>query len=345
MIFKEAHFNKISEILLADHDEYGEIYLVGGYIRDSMAGRQTHDFDFVVRKNSINAARKIADLFNGDYYVMDKERQMARAIIQLNYQEKTFFDFSILNRGEIISDLKNRDFTINAIAVNLSSPGKLIDPLGGIDDLEKRRLNPCDNDAFNRDPVRTLRSVRFIQSFNLDYTKKTRNLILNAARGLKNVSAERVRDEICQIFSLETFSGSLDMLKEFNVLNEVFPEIPSLLEIPANPPHVHNAYDHTIRVVEIMHLLISFIRSGILNSSNPFLKSAILIIGKYKNDLIEYVNRDLTPGRGLDIICLFAALYHDVAKGFIEPQNTEGKVSFPGHSHQSAEIAARRARS
>lgn len=109
IILEEIEFLKIKELLLAQKDDYGEIFLVGGYVRDAILKKPSKDLDFVVTKNAAKAARCIADKFYGDYYLLDRQRETARALITLNGQQ-LIVDTAIMNGEKIEDDLKKEIF-------------------------------------------------------------------------------------------------------------------------------------------------------------------------------------------------------------------------------------------
>ena len=344
MNFEDAVFQELRNLLLSNLDFYEEVYLVGGYIRDGLAQIPSHDLDFVLRRNSIQAARSIADHFNGDFYVMDKERQTARAIIQNDSNEKTIIDCSLLDENGINSDLSRRDFTINALSLDLNHPDQIIDTLGGVNDLKEKRLKLCSDASLELDPVRTLRSVRFIQSFGLNVSDDTKSLIQANSKNLVKVSAERIRDEVFNIFALERILDSVMLLDDFRILEVVFPEIPCLKKLNPGLPHVHNVFDHTVRVVEIFGVLARSVLYENFQISENALRKAEEVIHPFRLDLKKYFNRELTSGRSIFTLAHFAALYHDCAKSESMAIVCDGKQSFPGHAEAGAEIAAGRAK-
>lgn len=338
MIFKEELSRKIREILLANQNETGDIYLVGGFIRDSLAGRVSHDYDFVLQKKSIESARKIADQLDGDFYILDKERQTARVIIHTGMKKKTLIDFSLINGGMIINDLKSRDFTINSIATHLQNMDLFIDPLGGVNDLEKKWLNPCNKNSFISDPVRVLRAVRFIQSFDLKFTSEIEKQIIQAVPFLIDISPERIRDELCQLFLLKKFIGSLGLMNRFQIIQVIFPEMLELKNVPAIPPHVYNGFDHTVKLAEYLQSLVQAISSGNGHALNPFHHHDLSFLENYQDSLNKYFFQDITPDRPVAVLIIFSALYHDIAKARINPVERKGKFLYPNHAEIGAEV-------
>jgi tRNA nucleotidyltransferase/poly(A) polymerase len=345
MNFENAIFQELRNVLLANLEVYEKVYLVGGFIRDTLAQRSSHDLDFVLKRNPIQAARSIADQFKGDFYVLDKERQTARAIIQNSSNEKTIVDCSLLDEKGIGTDLSHRDFTINALALDLNHPGQIIDTLGGVDDLAEKRLNLCSEASLLLDPVRTLRSVRFIQSFGLRVSSETRGLIQANSKNLLQVSAERIRDEVFNIFALERIQDSIALLDDFGILEVIFPEITDLKNLNPGPPHVQNVFNHTVRVVEIFGALVRSVLFEDSQISENILEKVEEIIRPFRSDLKQFFFRELTPGRNIFALTHFAALYHDCAKSESTSVVRNGNLSFPGHDEVGAEIAAVRGKS
>ena len=286
MKLEERFFTKISDFFLTRRDNFGEIYVIGGYLRDKILNKFNKDLDFVVKKNSIKAAREIADCFGGDFYTLDKERETARALIPLENQQ-LIVDVALINGENIFDDLGKRDFTINAMAINLIEPDRIIDPLGGQQDLQHKKLVPCSESSFSEDPVRTLRSVRFIQNLGLDFDPNIKPAIIAASKNLHLISAERIRDELCQILELSGLDRSYTLLVEFGILAHVLPEIVNMKEITPKNPHVHDGLTHSLRVSELTRFFLDCILNTVEKSENKFLNDVQLLIGNYKDPLIK----------------------------------------------------------
>lgn len=340
---EESLFNKICDFLLTRREIFGETYAIGGYLRDNLLNKINKDMDFVVKMNSIKAAREIADFFGGDFYTLDKERETARALIPLENQ-KYIVDVAIFNGENIFEDLKKRDFTINAMAINLLEPDEIIDPLGGQRDLQLKKLNPCSDSSFIDDPVRTLRSVRFIQNLALSYDPAIKPAIIFASKNLSLISAERIRDELCQILGLSDLDRSYALMDEFEILDRVFPEIVNIKEIASKFPHVHDCLTHSLRVAELIRYFLDCITNSEKKSENKFLNDVQSLIGKHKDSLKKYIkNFDKLNFSVYSLIAL-AGIYHDSAKQNILPVENEGKIVFPNHANKSAQIVHARMR-
>ena len=341
MNLEEAPLNRIRDILLANRDDYGEIYLIGGYVRDYLLQKQNKDLDFSVTKNAAKAARSIADCFGGDFYMLDHQRETARALITVDYVQMVV-DVATISGENINEDLAKRDFTINAMAVDLADLNKIIDPLNGRTDLLAHRLIPCSENSFTNDSVRTLRAVRFIQNLSLDYDKKVKQAIKNASKNLISVSGERIRDELCHIFNLPDIKKSMLLLVEFALFRQLFPDLIQLQDIPPQPPHVHDAFTHTFRVAELTQLFIESIKNLPQQPENEFLNDVLLLVGKYKNCLVKFLDELADRNISINTLMILAALYHDSGKALIVPTREDDKVIYPNHAEKSANIVRER---
>ncbi len=175
-----------------------ELYLVGGALRDALLGRLSHDYDFAVAKNAIDAARRVAAAFGADFYVLDETFDTARVIISNKDGERDLLDFAAFRGDDLDADLRGRDFTINAIAFDLRRQ-TILDPLNGASDLRANIIRACSNTALQDDPIRVLRAVRQAAAFGFKIDAGTRRAMKQAASSLSSVSAERQRDELFKI--------------------------------------------------------------------------------------------------------------------------------------------------
>ncbi|MBO9309396.1 MAG: CCA tRNA nucleotidyltransferase, partial [Chloroflexi bacterium] len=151
-----------------------EVYLVGGCVRDALLRRPSHDLDLATPSDGRQLARRIANALKGDYYALDPERQVGRAIVRYDGVRYTV-DVARFRGGSLEEDLRGRDFTVNAIAVPLRGDLQaLIDPLNGMRDLFDKRLRRCSPEAIRDDPIRALRAIRQSVQFKLLIERETR---------------------------------------------------------------------------------------------------------------------------------------------------------------------------
>lgn len=189
-----------------------KVYLVGGSVRDMLLGAETHDLDFAVDGDGLTLARYVAGELGGAFVTLDVRRQTGRVVLG-RPPDRQVLDFASLRGRDLLSDLRGRDFTINAIAVGRRKDGgwQLYDPLGGCTDLMARRLRVTSATSFADDPLRTLRAVRMRAQFGCLLDVQSEAWLRAAVPSLREVSAERIRDEW---FKLLDLPGAADSLRE-----------------------------------------------------------------------------------------------------------------------------------
>jgi tRNA nucleotidyltransferase (CCA-adding enzyme) len=196
-------------------------YLVGGTVRDVLLSRfkPNFDLDFVLPEAAISTAKKIADYYRAGFVVLDEARQIARVVL-----EAGTLDFALQVGKDITIDLQRRDFTINAIAYDCSQE-RIIDPLGGVRDLENRVLRMIARDNLIDDPLRLLRAYR--QAAQLDFTiaESTRSTIRELAPLIAHVSAERVQAELNYLLVNPIGDLGIQAAQEDNLLEVWLPNV------------------------------------------------------------------------------------------------------------------------
>ena len=145
-----------------------EGYLVGGSVRDFLMEKTFVDRDIAI-KGAENFAKKIANQFNATFIELDPENKIYRLVLddKINY-----IDISELQGETIEKDLARRDFTINAIAINLAN-GNIIDPFGGKPDIKNKIIQHIKDSNFIDDPLRILRAFRFASTTGFDISDET----------------------------------------------------------------------------------------------------------------------------------------------------------------------------
>lgn len=232
-----------------------EAYLVGGAVRDLLLGHPSvKDLDFALPGDGLQAARRVANALGASYYPLDVERKTGRAVCDVSTGgrvDRFHLDFAALRGANLDADLADRDFTINAIALSLTASPRLIDPLGGQQDLQAQRIRAASPTAFRRDPVRVIRAVRQSVAFDFAITAETRPLISEAASLLPLVSPERQRDELMKLLNTPRPGSAVSLLQQLGVLLYLVPEAAAMERVPQSPPHHLDVLQHTIRAMDI----------------------------------------------------------------------------------------------
>ena len=321
------------------------VYLVGGAVRDALLGRPIHDLDFVMARNAIKLARQVADKLKGDFYPLDKERDTGRVIATGEDGRRTLMDFAAFRGRDLEADLLGRDFTLNAIAIDLADD-TIHDPLGGAQDLKEKRLRACTPSAFVDDPVRILRGVRIAANFGLHLLPDTRKAMKDAASLLGNVSPERLRDELFRILDGKQPAACVRALDLLGALDKVLPELSVLKGVDQAEPHVHDVWEHTLSTLDWLEtILVALAPQYDPDAAGDLFNGLLLIqLGRFRQQLGEILATPLTADRSQRSLLFLAALYHDVAKPQAKKLDEEGRLRFWDHDQQGAEMAAARAR-
>jgi len=336
-------------------------FLVGGAIRDALLSRPTHDLDFVLPGSKVlKTSRVIADKLGGAYYPLDEKRGTARIILKQSSGSRQILDFASLRSDTIEGDLRLRDFTINAIALDIKDPQSLIDPLEGARDLHAGLLRSCSEKSMLDDPVRALRGVRLSVDFGLKITTDTNQLIRQAVPLLPNISAERSRDELFRILSGQKPWTAIQILEIIGALPFLLPELVQLIGVKQTSPHIYDVWTHTLNVVENLTTILNTLSQNFDpdKSGNWALAILSLRLGRYREQLHDHLQTFLNPNRSLRGLLVLAALYHDsgkplttqtvegageLASGGPEQSRDGDRIRFIGHERQSAHLVSNRA--
>ncbi|PWH19011.1 MAG: hypothetical protein DDG59_04365 [Anaerolineae bacterium] len=322
------------------------IYLVGGAVRDALLGKTITDFDFVVSENSLQIARRVANALSGAYYPLDSQRQYGRVVWSSPQGERIKLDFALQVGNSIEEDLQHRDFTVNAIALDLQRPQRIIDPLHGAQDILAKTLRACSDEAFRHDPLRVIRGIRFALTLNFRIEPPTwRSMVANAP-GLVTVSAERKAEELFRLLSSHAVASGIRLLDRVGALPYTLPELLTLKRVEQSPPHRQDVYQHTLAVLNRLEEILGALCEAFdeERQANLVMGMASLRLGRYRDRLSEYFAERFTPERNKRALLFLAALYHDSGKASTASKDEKGQWRFFGHERRSAELFEERGR-
>jgi poly(A) polymerase len=322
-----------------------ELYLVGGAVRDAMLGRLSLDLDFAAPANGIRLARRVADVLKADVFPLDDERDTGRVIVTLADGSREKLDFATYRGDSLEEDLHNRDFTVNALAVDLRTMS-LLDPLGGAADLRAKKLRACSDTAISDDPIRILRGIRQAAAFGFHIDPSTRKAMKSAASLIERISPERVRDELFRILEGAQPASSIRALDMLGVLVHILPELSAMKGVKQPEPHIHEVWEHTLQVLSALDGILSALSVGYDPDATNDLFTGLLVLrlGRYREQYAEHFSRQLNTDRSVRGLLFLTTLYHDVAKPHTITKDENGRIRFWGHDERGAEMAAERAR-
>ncbi len=312
-------------------------YLVGGYVRDTLLQRDIVDIDIAVSGDALILAQKFSEVLQGNFILLDAENHVARVVFRKN--DKQFcLDISAL-RGSIEQDLSLRDFTIDAMAIDMNKLGEgisaedIIDPFKGQSDIIDKFVRVVSNDALQNDPIRMLRAVRLAAEMGFVIEKNTEVLIMDQHQLLANVALERINEELCHLFSLPETSYWLRILDHLRLLEMMFPELDRTRGVEQPIEHYWDVYNHLIETVATVEYLFTPAESSQQDTN-------ILSFVPLSEEIRQYFEQPVGAGLRREDIMKIAALLHDIAKPQTKIIADNGRTRFFGHDKDSAEMAA-----
>ena len=196
-------------------------YLVGGAVRDALLERPFEDLDWLVPDPEAEA-RRAAEMLEGSFFPLDETRGHWRVLAGERVRDYIGLE------GSVETNLSQRDFTINALALSLK--GEVIDPLGGQKDLRRRTVRRTTIEALRDDPLRALRGVRFVTTLGFSFGQATKDDVKEVVKAqlsgnLPVPAGERVREEVSKIILAEGAGQGFSLLEEVGLLELYLPEL------------------------------------------------------------------------------------------------------------------------
>jgi poly(A) polymerase len=298
-----------------------DAWIVGGAVRDRLLGRPTTDLDLALTADPRDSARALARATRAGAFQLSGAFGAWRVV---GRDRAWHVDLVMLRDGDIESDLAARDFTVNAMAEPLAG-GELLDPHGGRADLDARRLRMVSARALEEDPLRTLRAVRLAIELDLTIEPDTAAAIGRAAPGLDRVAAERTFGELKQVISSPSVRTGLQLMDAHGITARVLPELLALHGVEQNEFHHLDVHDHTL---EVLDQVVAIERDPL---AAGFGEHADAVAALLREPLAD----ELTRGQAMR----FAALLHDAAKPQTRIRRPDGRIGFPHHDREGAEVA------
>jgi len=360
-----AILTKISQSL-ATQKKQG--YIVGGFIRDRLLKRQTNDIDIAVSGDAIRIARKVAKEIGGRFVLLDDVNIVARVIVVKDEQptkraidreshgKEWHFDFSSFAR-DIRSDLARRDFTINAMAVELGQfvaaslaastssrkPAKaraekrpilkLVDPFSGRQDLRDKVVRRVSEQIFETDAARLLRAVRLAAELDFTIESETESLIRSHCQTVTQVPGERIREELLRLLALPRASYHLRYLDDLGLLLSLIPELADGKGVEQPTVHFWDVFEHSLQTVAAVEFLLREFDWKYGNED-------MLSTAPWSETIDRHLSREVSKGSNHKGLLKLGALLHDIAKPMTKSIDDTGRARFLGHAKQGADMTA-----
>ncbi len=296
------------------------LYLVGGAVRDAYLRRPTTDIDIAVDGDAIGLARRVVNWLGGDIFVMDRDRGVAR-VLATRADVRVSLDFARFRGDTLEQDLRDRDFTMNAMAVDLRGNLQvLIDPLGGITDLRRKVLRCCSSRSFADDPVRMLRAVRLSAQFDLKIHPEAAADIRARSAALAQASGERLRDELFKLLALERTARALRVLLRLNLPQALTAQPGGRDDKERLAGLRAESWDRALAVVERMSALLTAVSDRRTDNTAAAFDLGMLTIqlDRFRAALQTHIAGEYGKARSHAELLNLAALLHDRAHVDIE---------------------------
>ncbi len=240
-----------------------EGFIVGGCVRDLLMEQTPKDWDIATNAKPEEIQKIFPDSFYENEFgtvgvkTRNKENlpraemevvEITTYRIESKYTDKRHPD-EIKFAQKLEDDLKRRDFTINAIAMNKN--GQITDPFGGREDVKKKIIRAVGNpeERFGEDALRMMRAVRLAVQLGLEIEKNTFEAVKKNNRQLKEISAERIRDELVKIIMTSQADRGVELLRESGLLIHIIPELSEGIGVEQNLHHIYTVWEHNWRAL------------------------------------------------------------------------------------------------
>ncbi len=272
---------KVKKIIERFKDEKAQIFIIGGAVRDLMIGREVKDWDFTsnLTPEEIKKIFPKNSFYNNNFgtvSIVDKDDifEVTTFRTERGYSDSRHPD-EIKWGKNLEEDLERRDFTINAMAIDLNNDEiKIIDLYQGQEDLACKKIRTVGNpdDRFSEDALRMMRAIRIAAQIGFLIEDKTFESIQKNSKLIQKIAGERIRDELFKILLSPVASHGVLLLKNSGILEEIIPELEAGYGMTQKGHHIDDVWTHNLKTLDNC------------DSKNPITKLAALLhdVGKPK---------------------------------------------------------------
>lgn len=304
------------------------IYLTGGTVRDLLMNRLPVDIDLTVEEDARGWAAEFARMTGGTLVPLGRDEDAARV-----FWQGRDIDFSSFREGAVTIDkeLTKRDITINSLALSLqdvlnkelvSPPAEIevIDPAGGLVDIEKKCIRVTSEFSFRSDPLRMLRVFRFAATLGFTVESKTRNMVVHQREWISRSASERVAYELELIMRSDQAYHTFKEMAATELLFEILPELKPGVGMEQPSSHHLDVFDHSLATLHNMELLLE----------TP---------GRFFPDNREEMEQYIHAGHHR-VLLKWAAFFHDLGKPstIAIDEDREGRITFYNHDRAGVEL-------
>lgn len=244
------------------------IHLVGGQVRDLLIGRPSDDFDFVIthvsasdmenfltKHGAVNLVGKSFGvfIFRPTIHSLSDDIEIALPRTDKSFNTGGYRDFEIQTDPELPleKDLERRDFTINAMAMNIET-GEITDPFNGQADIKSGTIRAVGNPEvrFQEDYTRMMRAIRFAAQLNFAIEPGTRTAIKKLAKHINEMAIERIQTELSKILLSKNVEHGMILMKDTELLKQILPEIAEGIDVAQSKSHIYPVFEHLVKAAD-----------------------------------------------------------------------------------------------
>ena len=314
-------------------------HVAGGFLRDALLELPTGDLDIAVGGDSLAVGRALADALGCRFVALDEGRGHVRIVLPDGAGT-----IDLTPRSDSIEDdLRRRDYTIDALGAPLADVAagaiEVIDPTGGVADLEARLVRATSEQALRADPMRPLRGVRIAEQLGFEIETATREMISRGAARVAEAAPERQRDELMRILAAPQAAPGLRLLDGLGLLSALLPEMDVTRGVEQPKEHHHDVFGHSLAAVGALDALLA--DEPPADERGDRLWRELWGALEWWDGGHEYFREPVSAGTPRRALVKLCGLLHDIGKPATKTFEESGRMRFFGHSDTGAEMAGR----